>query len=106
MTTTPTVEQQATIYVYDLNNCANEFGFKSDEGWEIGLASDAEKTAIEKKYFPTISARALPEILAELLHLVRKRLSGLNSGNSPHSVNTADGNFQYLVAYSPKRLRS
>ncbi len=105
MINTKTVEQQASIYVYDLNNCAREFGFKSEEGWEIGLASDNEKTAIEKKYFPTISVRALPEILAELLHLVKNRLSQTNAGRSTHSVNGTDLNFQYLVAYNSKRLR-
>ncbi len=104
MINTKTVEQQASIYVYDLNNCAREFGFKSEEGWEIGLASDSEKKAIEKKYFPTVSVRALPEMLAELFHLVKKRLSQANSGNSMHSVNV-DLNFQYLVAYNSKRLR-
>lgn len=43
-----TVELQAKIYVYDLNNCANEYGFKDDEGWELSLANDAEKSEIEK----------------------------------------------------------
>jgi len=44
-----TIERKAKMYVYDLNNCATENGFKPDETWEFSLATDVEKIALEKK---------------------------------------------------------
>jgi hypothetical protein len=106
MTNTKTTIQQAQIYVYELGNCAKEFGFKADEGWELSAASDAEKTSIEKQYHPVISAKVLPEILSELFNLVRGGLSQVESGitNSKYPNHLPARELQYLVAYNPKRL--
>jgi hypothetical protein len=60
------IEYQANVYVYDLNNCAREYGFKTDDMWELSLATADEKRVFEKQYLPTISAKALPEFLSEL----------------------------------------
>jgi len=99
-----TVEFQARIYVYDLNNCAREFGFKADEGWEVGIVNNQQKADIEKKYFPTLSAKVLPEMLAEMLGSVRFKLS--KGMEKPVDTGTIrQQHFQYLVAYSPHRLR-
>ncbi len=57
------------------NNCARENGFKPDETWEFSLATDTEKSNFrEKKYFPTISAKVMPEFLSELVNLVKSKL--------------------------------
>lgn len=102
-----TIEFQAKIYVYDLKNCAREFGFKADEGWEVSMASGAEKKAIEKQYFPTLSAEVLPEMLAEMLGSVKFKLSQKLAGleNGLDTVTIRKQQLQYLVAYSPNRLR-
>ena len=42
------VESQAREYVYDVKNCASEFGQSTLEGWEFSLVNDVEKTKIEK----------------------------------------------------------
>jgi hypothetical protein len=102
------VEFKAKEYVYDLNNCASEYGFKDDEGWELSLATDIEKKAIEKKYYPTVSAKDLPETLAELFRLVKAKLISAKADmerrldNGTHNTNN---NLQYLIAYNPKRTR-
>ncbi len=102
-------EMQAKVYVYDLNNCAKENGFKADEGWELSLANDEEKLAIEKRYYPTIATKVLPEILLELFRVVKSKLMQakydvtrkiIDNNQSAHS-----NNMQYLVAYNPKRPR-
>jgi len=100
-------EFQAKVYVYDLNNCAKEFGFKEDEGWELNLATTDEKTALEKKYYPTISTKVLPEILIELFGLVREKLVQATSNihNKLDTSNPSNHNMQYLVAFNPKRHR-
>ena len=103
-----TTEFQAKIYVYDLQNCAREFGFKADESWEISMVSPQEKTALEKKYFPTLSAKVLPESLAEVLGLVKSRLNQPQAGTEKNTdfARIRQQELQYLVAYSVKRLRS
>jgi hypothetical protein len=100
------IEMKAKLYVYDLNNCAVENGFKPDEAWEFSMATDEEKTAIEKKYFPTISAKVMPEFLSEMFHLVKSKLVNAKY-NKEHSAahNPAGSSLQYLIAYNPGRLR-
>ncbi len=101
-----TIEQKAKLYVYDLNNCAIENGFKNEEAWEFSMATDQEKIALEKKYFPTISAKVLPEFLSELFHLVKSKLTHAKySKESSHAHNPAGSALQYLIAYNPGRLR-
>lgn len=101
------VEMQAKMYVYDLNNCAREFGFKVDEGWELNVATSAERAAIEKKYHPTITAKVLPEILSELFGAVKDRLeqvkADIRNNLNPNNANNSE--LQYLVAFNPKRIR-
>jgi len=101
------VEFKAKEYVYDLNNCASEYGFKDDEGWELSLATDVEKMAIEKKYYPTVSAKDLPETLSELFRLVKAKLVAAKSAMEGKfdASNHVNNNLQYLVAYNPKRTR-
>jgi hypothetical protein len=102
-----TIEFQAKIYVYDLNNCAREFGFKADESWEVSMATGAEKAAIEKQYFPTLSASVLPEMLAEMFGSVKFKLTQKLAGmeNALDTAAIRRQHLQYLVAYSPNRLR-
>ena len=101
------VEFQAKIYVYDLDNCAREFGFKEDEGWELSLATSEERAALEKRYYPTISTKVLPEILAELFGLVKGKLvqAASNIQNKMDVSRVAGHDMQYLVAFNPKRYR-
>jgi hypothetical protein len=102
-----TVEFQAKVYVYDLNNCAREFGFKADEIWEVDMASSHDKADIEKKYFPTLSAKVLPEMLAEMMSSVKfklsQRLAGIEKNTDATHIRQQE--LQYLIAYSPNRLR-
>lgn len=102
-----TVEYQAMAYVYDLNNCAIEYGFKTDEGWELNLATALEKTVLEKKYYPTVTVKALPETLLELVRLVKNKLTAAKY-DMERKFDTADINdvsLQYLIAFNPKRTR-
>lgn len=102
-----TVEYQATAYVYDLNNCAIEYGFKADEGWELSLATVFEKTALEKKYYPTVTIKALPETLLELVRIVKNKLitAKYDMERKFDPSHHADVSLQYLIAFNPKRAR-
>ena len=104
--TNKTVEYQAMAYVYDLNNCAIEYGFKTDQGWELSLATALEKTALEKKYYPTVTIKALPETLLELVRLVKNKLIAAKYDmERKFDPDINDVSLQYLIAFNPKRAR-
>ncbi|MEZ2336336.1 hypothetical protein AB6735_11920 [Mucilaginibacter sp. RCC_168] len=102
-----TIESQAKIYVYDLHNCAREFGFKADEKWEVSMVTSQEKADLENKYFPTLSAKILPEMLAGMLSAVKVKLSQqLAAFEKAVDISLVrQQHLQYLVAYNPNRLR-
>ena len=95
------VEFQAKIYVEDLNNCASQFGFSDDEVWDVSLATDKQKSEIEKTYFPTISIKALPSILSAIYLIVKTKLKQVKT----HVKNGTNINLHYLIAFNPKRKR-
>jgi hypothetical protein len=101
------VEFKAKEYIYDLNNIALENGFKTDEHWEVSLASAAEKIAIEKKYYPTVASKFVPEIIADTFRLVKAQLkqSIKETAVVLDKRATPQPQLQYLVAYNPNRLR-
>ena len=102
-----TVEYQAMAYVYDLNNCAIEYGFKSDDVWELNLATAIEKAALEKKYYPTVTIKALPETLLELVRLVKNKLvaAKYDMERKFDAVDNDKVSLQYLIAFNPKKAR-
>jgi hypothetical protein len=69
------IEFQAKEYAYELSNLARENDFKPGESWELSMATAAEKSAIEKNYYSTGFAKVSPEILNELLMLVKLELA-------------------------------
>lgn len=102
-----TVESQAREYVYDVKNCASEFGQSTLEGWEFSLVTDVEKTKIEKNYYPTVSAHPAQEALFELFRLVKSKLvlPLSNMDNSFDANSAMQKNATHLIAFNPKLHR-
>ena len=102
-----TIESQAREYVYDVKNCASEFGQSTLEGWEFNLVTDVEKTKIEKNYYPTVTAHPAQEALFELFRLVKSKLVQplSNLENSFDSNSLMLKNVTYLIAFNPKLHR-
>lgn len=107
MVTEQSVEMQAKVYVFDLNNCAREFGFKPNEVWEINLATQAEKLAIEKNYYPTIVTKVLPDAITKLFGLVKTKVAFATStvDRELDGEDLPENILQYLVAFIPDRKR-
>jgi hypothetical protein len=105
--TNRTVESEVREYVYDLKNCASEFGFNNQEGWQFSLVTDVEKKKIEKEYYPTMSAHPAQEVLFEFLKLVKDRLMlPLNKEEYGFDPNSAvHKNITHLIAFNPKMHR-
>ena len=105
--TTKSIEFQAREYVYDLKNCASEFGFNTQEGWQFSLVTDLEKAKIEKEYYPTVSANPVQETLFEFLKLVKSNLllpvNKEEYGFDPSSA--IHKNIRHLIAFNPKMHR-
>jgi len=101
------IESQAREYVYDLKNCASEYGQNTLEGWEFSLVTDAGKTKIEKDYYPTISAHPAKELLFEMLTLVKSKLMlPLSNAENSFDINSADHkNVAHLIAFNQKLHR-
>ena len=104
--TNKSVESQAREYVYDVKNCASEFGQSTLEGWEFSLVTDVEKTKIEKNYYPTVSAHPAQEALFELFRLVKsKLLLPIGKTENNFDINSTNKNVTYLIAFNPKFQR-
>ncbi|WP_256009085.1 hypothetical protein [Desertivirga xinjiangensis] len=101
-----TVEFQARMYMFDLDNCAKEYWFKVGEGWDLCLASSEQKAELEKKYHPTVSEKGLPEMLLQLHTLVESKLLKTNPEilTSAHSEQMS-AQPDFLVAFNRHRLR-
>ena len=97
-----TVEQQARVYVYDLDNKATELGFKPDENWSLRAVGTDEKAAIEKQFYPTVSVKAFPEKLAELFYLVKAKITQVKPGFVAE-LGSAQPDMEYIVAYNTQR---
>jgi hypothetical protein len=71
------------------------------------VATDLEKAALENKYFPTFTTKVLPEMLGEMLGSVKfklsQKLAELDKNMDLALIRKQQ--LQYLVAYSPNRLR-
>ncbi|WP_428328285.1 hypothetical protein [Mucilaginibacter sp.] len=105
--TTKSVESQAREYLYDVKNCASEYGQSTLEGWEFNLVTDVEKTKLEKTYYPTVSARPAKEALLELFNLVKSKIllpaGSIDNGFDMSTITNKD--VAYLIAFNPKLHR-
>lgn len=102
-----TVQYKAKEYFYDLSNTALENGFKIDERWEIQMSTAAEKNALEKQYYPTVSSSIVPELLSATFRLVNSLLNQVIKERAILPVDRFSEQpvYLYMVAYNPDRLR-
>ena len=101
------IETQTKMYLYDLLNLAKEHGFKADDNWEFSMASNAERLKIQRNYFPTNAAKMGPEVLLQVLNLVKSRLKQSYTSDDQIDKRTIIADeLDYLVAFNPKRLRT
>jgi hypothetical protein len=106
MKTQQTPTQQADLFLFDLDNSAKEHWFKGDDAWQISLVNDAEKSAIEKQYHPTVSANIAPNFLPEIFEMVKAKLKQTTTGLENHTAkHIADHGIKYIVAFNPGRQR-
>ena len=102
-----TAKYKATEYVYDLANAAAENGFKPAEGWEVQMATAAEKKALEKLYYPTVATKVLPELISTAFSLVKAQLNQVIKAQAPTALDrlAPQPEYEYLLAFNTNRIR-
>lgn len=102
------IENQTKMYLYDLNNSAREHGFKADDKWELSLVTDAERSKIQKDYYPAIATKIYPEVLLQVFNTVKERLNQeLNPDEESLDLKSVlNRELNFIVAYNPKRQRN
>jgi len=100
------VELQAKVYLFDLNNCAKEYWFKDDEEWDLCMASGAEKIEFERRYHPTVSKKAFPETLIQIRRLITPNLK-INNADfiKPWNTEETSNKPEFLIAFNRNRTR-
>ena len=102
---TKTVSQNASSFLYELNNAQHEYGFKSVDEWVLDLVTLEKKSSLESMYYPILFLQVPAEDIKEFLALIEKKLSAavalLNSQLESKAINKDT----YLVAYNPARLK-
>ena len=97
---------QAKNYLYELNNTAHEYGFASTETWEFNLSSEAEKKAIEKKYYPVVFTEVDVESLPDLYTLIQVKYASSKSDIATKMDNKNLGkNKLFICAFNAERLQ-
>lgn len=99
------IERQASLYLFDLQNLAAERGRMTNDEWQIQQATAEEKVALEKRYQYTLSNKVHMEELPELLNLVRQKLNMavLDKSNGTSVLTKEDAN--YLIAFHKEHIK-
>lgn len=72
---TKEIQYQIGLFLFQLNNTADESGFKSDEKWEIKLTNEIDMKKIVKDYKPAIATQIPKNIIVEVYQAVRAKLN-------------------------------
>jgi hypothetical protein len=101
-------EAQARDFLYELTNCASEYGFGKEEIWSVSLANAKQKATFEKKYYPLISTLLAPEIANTMPVLVAAKLDLIITGMAQTTIvkSSLKDEPKYLVAYVANRTMS
>jgi hypothetical protein len=98
------INTQARTYIFELKNCAGEFGFKANS-WKLNFATDVEKKSIEKEFHPTLALKVSSDTSAEVFDMVS---SALIHPDTPAAANPAflkNEESCFLIAFHPEKKR-
>jgi len=102
-----TAEKQTRTYLYDLMNEAKEHGFKADDQWNLSLVTDAERSSIQRDYFPAVASKVSPELMLQVFQSIKSGLQQpLNTEEMQlDSQAILKRGLKFIVAFNPKRTR-
>ena len=93
------------LFLFQLNNSANESGFTTKESWEVKVTNEEEMKTIVKNYKPAVATQIPTKVILEVFNAIKTKL------NQPEDVELAkldDKSFaklelNYVVAYNLNR---
>ena len=98
--------QNARDFVYDLENAANQNGFKDTDAWQLSLVSSSEKKTLEKNYQPTVVIGLLPAVITAFITEVKAAMNRADAAFSRlGNLDLKTTEMQFLVAYNNNRVK-
>ncbi|HTN00080.1 MAG TPA: hypothetical protein VL088_15090 [Pedobacter sp.] len=93
------------LFLFQLNNSANESGFNTKETWEIKITDEEEMKTIVKNFKPAVASQIPTKIMVEVYNAVKTKL------NQPEDLEIAKLDdksiaklgLNYIVAYNLNR---
>lgn len=93
------------LFLFQLNNAANESGFNTKESWEVKITDEEEMNTIVKNFKPAVASQIPTKIVVEVYNAVKTKL------NQPEDLELAKLDdksiaklgLSYVVAYNINR---
>jgi len=93
------------LFLFQLNNSANESGFTTNETWEVKVTNEEEMKRIVKNYKPAVATQIPAKVILEIFNAIKTKLT------QPEDTELAkldDKSFKrlelnYIVAYNSNR---
>jgi hypothetical protein len=93
------------LFLFQLNNSANESGFSTKETWEVKLTNEEEMKTLVKNYKPAVATQIPTKAIVEVFSAVKTKL------NQPQDEeitklddkSVARLELNYIVAYNLNR---
>lgn len=101
MSVTETINSQANLYLFDLQNYARENGCYIDDSWQVRQVTFDEKAALERSYQLTLCSKYLPEEITGLLQVLELKLNPMKQA----SLTSDKKEGQYLIAFHSEKLK-
>jgi hypothetical protein len=99
------IAYQIGLYLFELNNAADESGFNAKDSWELKLANEEEMKKIVKDFKPVVASQIPKGMQLEVFKTIKLKLKQ----NEDEEVAKLDDKsvtrlaLNYIVAYNVNR---
>ncbi|MGF1923704.1 MAG: hypothetical protein ACQUHE_05960, partial [Bacteroidia bacterium] len=63
------------LFLFQLNNSADESGFNTKETWEVKLATEEEMKTLVKNFKPAVATAISPKAIIEVFSAIKTKLN-------------------------------
>jgi len=73
--TAKNIAYEIGLFLFQLNNSANESGFNTKETWEVKLTNEEEMKSLVKNFKPAVASELIPsKIAVEVFNAIKTKL--------------------------------
>ena len=93
------------LFLFQLNNSANESGFNTKETWEVKITNEEEMKTIVKNFKPSVATQIPPKAVVEVFNAIKTKLNQPEDAeiNKLDDKGIARLELNYIVAYNLNR---